>query len=126
MNFNKKVFTVKEFLSLPVYDEARKANSGEDFLLKGKQSMQQEYLTLILDNETEANVAKNILEAQRKNPRIDQRMKVQYYHKYKDGNVFDRGGTILFMADEKLVVKDDKVLINFGDDSLKFEHTVAE
>lgn len=118
MNYNKHKFTVKEFLALPVYDEARTADIGEVFLLAGKFSAQQGYLNQLIAEHTEAGLIKQIADETAKNPRQDHRIKVNFWKILKDGHVGEFGGTIEFL-EEGVTLKGDKVVLNFGDDMLK-------
>jgi hypothetical protein len=126
MNHNKHIFTTQEFLAIPVYDEARLAKVGEDFLLKGHLSAQQDWLQFLLKEHGEANLALEIETAQQKNPKVDSRIKVKFWRKYKDGNVGEFGGTIALKKDESIVLKDDKLVLNFGDDDLSFSANGTE
>jgi len=117
MNFNKHTFTVKEFMALPVYELAKEAPIGENFLLKGRQSKQQEYLEFLIKEHTEEGIVKNIEQQKRAYPKTDHRLKVVFWRKWKDGNIGEFGGTIAFDA-PGLSLKDDKLVINMGDDNL--------
>lgn len=112
MNFNKTKFTLAEFAALPVFESARGAPIGVPFLLEGRMSKQQEYLQDLLDEHTEEGLFKK-LDEEAKKTRKDTRLKVQYWTKYKDGNVQDRGATI-FLAAKGLNLKDDTLIINTG------------
>lgn len=116
------MFTVKEFLALPVYEEAREAQVGENFLLKGKMSRQQESLNIFLEEHGGEKNVFNMIEDQKKRSKTDQNVKVKFWRKYKDGNIGEYGAIIKFLSDEKLILKDDKLIINLGgDNDLKFE-----
>jgi hypothetical protein len=120
MNFNKHKFTVEEFMTLPVYEEARLANTGEVFLLKGRFSFQKDYLKQVIDeNGGEANLA-SVVETRQKNSRSDQQIKVKFWKKHKDGNFGEFGGVIVLQKSEGILVKDDKLILKFGDENLAF------
>jgi hypothetical protein len=121
MNYDKYTFTVAEFNALPVYTEARLANTGEVFLLEGRMSKQKEFLTMLVLEHTEDGIIKQIAKETKANPRVDHRIKVTVWRKHKDGNVGEFGGNIKFIpAPEPLEIKDDKLILNFGNDDLTF------
>lgn len=123
MNYNKYTFTVEEFNALPVYTEASAANTGEVFLLEGKMSKQKEFLTMLVLEHTEDGIIKQIERETKANKKVDHRIKVNVWKKFKDGNVGEYGGTIKFIPiPVPMEVKDDKLILNFGDDNLAFKY----
>ena len=109
MNFNKHTFTKEQFLALPVFETVREAPVGEPFLLKGIQSHQQEYLMDLIEKHGDKLPA--IVE---QGP--EKSLKVVFWSKYKDGNVRDNGGKIIF---PKAEVKQtgDRLVITTGEDA---------
>jgi len=121
MNFSKHGFTIDEFNALPVFEYVRDAPVGGPFLLQGRMSAQQDYLKeLLVDPGLDKLKEEMAQRARNAGKNIDTRLKVQFWSKWKDGNVKECGGHIYFP--EKLELKGDKVVLNFGDDSVKFEH----
>jgi hypothetical protein len=123
MNYNKYIFTVEEFNALPVYTDASAANTGEVFLLVGKMAKQKVFLSSLVLEHTEDGIIKQIERETKANKKVDHRIKVTVWKKFKDGNVGEYGGTIKFTPTTvPLEVKDDKLILNFGDDNLAFKY----
>lgn len=121
MNFNKRTFKVEEFQALPIYPSAREASVGEEFLLEGRMSGQKTYLTELLIDPGVKALIKHIAEQNKKFPGKNNNLRVNYWTKYKDGNVRDNGGTILFEDPDALNVVGDKLVIDTGTET-KFDH----
>jgi hypothetical protein len=123
LNFSKHSFTLDEFFTIPVYEEARLAPVETPFLLKGRMSAQQDYVRELVTEFGEEGIRKQLKEVatlnKNKNNYLKINLKITFWWRYKDGHVQDRGGHIKFI--EKLEVVGDKVVINIGDDT-KFEH----
>jgi hypothetical protein len=120
MNFNKHTFKVEEFQALPIFPSAREAPVGEPFLLEGRMSAQKTYLTELLVDPGIDKLVQHIEEQNKKYPGKNNNLRVNFWTKYKDGNVRDNGGTILF--EKQLNVVGDKLVIDTGP-SAEFEHT---
>ncbi len=119
MNFSKNIFKIEDFQALPVYASAREAPVGIPFLLEGRMSAQQSYLAELLVDPGVDKLVEHVEEQNKKFPGKNNNLRVNFWTKYKDGNVRDNGGTILF--EKQLNVVGDKLVIDTGTEA-KFEH----
>ena len=108
MNFNKTKFTVDEFLALPVFETTREAPTGIPFLLEGRLSGQKEYLNNLIKEHTLEGLAKMLKES-----KTQKNLRVQFWSKYKDGNIKDCGATLVF-PEKGIALKGDTLVINTG------------
>jgi len=91
MNFTKNLFTPEQIVDMPVFETKQEAPFGVPFFLLEQHKQQKEHLLNMME-QMEPDKFKEMIE------NTGAKIHIEYWIKYKDGNVGVRGGSLISSA----------------------------